>query len=130
MESVRGGRQRLVALINVGKSGQTWIGPWWAKGDLFFYKSCFSGCGHGAGGPYRYDPDSGAYAKAGQSTTVAGFAMDDDGRRAFQAVGGFGYEECDEPGAGPCLLQLTGPLRFTRTHPPIASEFFRSRETA
>jgi hypothetical protein len=123
MESVRGGRQRLVALLNVGESGQAWVGPSWAKGNLFFYKSCVGGCDPGAGGPYRYDVGSHAYARAPEPQVLTGFAMDDDGRHAFEAVGGYGYETCDEPGAAPCLLQLTGPFTFKRTRRPIPREF-------
>jgi hypothetical protein len=133
MELVSGGRQRLMALANVGESGQTWIGPSWANGDLFFYQSCFgSGCGPGAGGPYRYDPGRRAYSKAGLSGDVTGLAMDADGRHAFLAFGTPASVCTGDPRAepedatDPCFLRLTGPLTFRRTRPPIATEF-RSR---
>jgi hypothetical protein len=114
MESVRGGRPHLVALTNVGEDAQAWIGPSWANGDLFFYKSCLAG-GACAGGPYRYDPAGSSYAKAGLTPPLAGFAMDDNGRRAFQA----GLVE-SAPRSATWPLRLIGPLTFRRTRPPIA----------
>jgi hypothetical protein len=115
MESVRGGRQRLVALMNVGEGGQAFVGPSWARGNLFFYKSC--PCGR-AEGPYRFDPERGGYAKAPSAGPLAGFAIDDDGRRAFQARGGTIGDRRDTADI-PTQLQFTGPLTFTRARSPV-----------
>jgi hypothetical protein len=121
MQSVRGGPQRLVALMNLGEGNQSWNGPAWAGGDLFFYRSCPFGC-PGSEGPYRYDPDSGAYAKAPSAGAVAGFAMDDVGRRAFEALGGASSIGDRHDSAGYLTsLRLTGLLEFTATRAPIAS---------
>jgi hypothetical protein len=121
MQSVRGGPQRLVALMNLGEGNQSWNGPAWAGGRLFFYRSCPFGC-PGSEGPYRYAPDSGAYAKAPGAGAVAGFAMDDEGRRAFEALGGASSIGDRPDSAGyPTSLRLTEKLEFTATRPPIAS---------
>ncbi|HUR85995.1 MAG TPA: hypothetical protein VMY78_11675 [Solirubrobacteraceae bacterium] len=118
LQSVRGGPQRLIALLNPGEDQQTWIGPSWAKGDLFFYKSCPLGCA-GSSGAYRYDPGSGAYAheRVRRSIPISGFAMDDDARRAFEVLGLFG----DRAGYTDVVtsLRLTRPLAFRRTRAPI-----------
>jgi hypothetical protein len=119
MESVQGRPERLVALMNVGEGGQAFIGPSWARGELFFFKSCPCGSAQGA---YRFDPNRGSYAKAPGTRPLAGFAIDDDGRRAFEALD-------PTPGIGdrgdtadiPTPLQLTGPLTFTRTRSPIGT---------
>ena len=117
MESVRDGRQRLVALMNIGEGGQAFVGPAWAKGRMFFYKSC--PCGR-AQGVYRFHP-SGGYARSPGRRPLAGFAMDDDGRRAFEALDpspDIGDRD-DTFDATP--LQLTDRLTFTPTRPPIAN---------
>jgi hypothetical protein len=117
-ESVKGGAQKLVALVAIGESGQTWIGPSWAKGRLYFYKSCFgdpSGCVGGRGGAYGYDPVRKTYVHASGSTVLSGFAMDEDGKRAYQATApGFGLP-CGQADSKPCLLRLTDPLPFAPT---------------
>jgi hypothetical protein len=115
-ESIKGGAQRLVALIDLGESGQAWIGPSWAKGRLYFYKACFgdpSGCAGGGGGAFGFDPKHNTYVQARDGTVLTGFAMDDDGRRAYEAVGlGFG-EDCGSAEARmTCNLRLTAPLAF------------------
>lgn len=122
IQSVHGGRQRLVASINVGIAGQSWIGPSWVKGDLFFYKSCHEGVGGCVrGGAYRYDAASRTYALAASREVLAGFAMHDDGRRAFEALGGTFSDCADEPGVGTCPLWLTDRLTFTRTRSAISA---------
>jgi len=116
MESVQGPPQHLVALMNVGEGGQSYVGPSWARGKLFFFRQCPCGSAQRA---YRFDPGRGSYAKAEATRPLAGFAIDDDGRRAFEAI---------DPGTGDrrdtaditAPLQLTGPLAFTPTRPPIA----------
>lgn len=113
-ESVRGGPQRLIAHMTVAEGGQRWVGPAWARNHLYFYKSCPFGCSDG--GTYRYDPDSGAYARRTSNTTLAGFAMDDDGRRAFEIPGPIGDGDEDTV---PTSLNLSAPLRLTRARAPI-----------
>jgi hypothetical protein len=115
MQSVRGGAQRLLAFMNVGEGGQRWVGPSWAQGKLFFYRSCRD-CQTGQGA-YRYDPRTGAYSKAPGPGSLAGFAIDDAGRRAFEVPGGYGDRD-DSRGLSNALL-LTGPLRFGATRSPV-----------
>lgn len=113
MQSLRGGRQLLVAAMSFGSANQRFSGPSWAKGKLFFYMFRLS---RRLAGPYRYDPRGGRYAKAPGGVALT-FAMDDDGRRAFEAL-----DVSTTIGAGPedlTRLQLTGPLRFTPTRPPL-----------
>jgi hypothetical protein len=70
---------------------------------------------------YRFDPARGSYRVAVGTKPLAGFAIDDDGRRAFEALDptpaiGGRADTADVPTA----LELTGPLSFRRTRPPIA----------
>jgi hypothetical protein len=114
MQALRGGRQLLVAAMTWGSANQGFQGPSWAKGKLFFYMSRPS---RRLAGPYRYDPRSGRYAKAPNAGPLTGFAMDDDGRRAFEVLDAsttIGPEPEDLT-----RLQLTGPVRFTPTRPPL-----------
>ena len=112
-ESVRGGPQRLIAHMTVAEGGQFWVGPAWADGHLYFYKSCPFGCDQGV---YRYDPDTGAYAWARKAnTTLAGFAMDDDGRRAFEIPG----PVAADPDTVATALRRSAPLRFRRARAPV-----------
>jgi hypothetical protein len=114
-ESIKGGPQRLVARLTIGEAGQTWIGPSWAKSRLFFYKACFgdpSGCVGGGGGAYGYDPARRTYVHANGSTVLSGFAMDEDGRRAYETTAPGFDVPCGDRDARPCVLRLTDPLPF------------------
>jgi hypothetical protein len=116
-ESVKGGPQKLVALNAIGEAGQTWIGPSWAKGKLYFYKSCLGdpgGCVGGRAGAYGYEPARNTYVHASSSTVLSGFAIDDDGRRAYEATSPAGLA-CGDADARPCLLRLTDALPFEPT---------------
>ena len=118
LEPVPGGPQRLIAAMNVGEGQQTWIGPSWANGSLYFYRSCPFSCPK-AQGAYRYTPESGAYAMAAGKYPISGFAMDGRGRRAFEALGLFG-DRADSGGELTTSLRLTDELKFTSTRAPIA----------
>jgi hypothetical protein len=93
---------------------QNWIGPSWTNGNLFFVKTCLSCNGEEA--TYRYDPESASYAYASNRIRISGFAMDHDGRRAFQALG-FPGDRAALAGEHKTALRLTDPL--TRVRPPI-----------
>jgi hypothetical protein len=113
-ESIKGGPQRLVALLTSGEGGQSWLGPSWAKGKLYFYKTCVadpSACQQGAG-VFRFDPARMTYQRAGSATPLAGFAIDGDGRRAYETRGPADDLECGSDGAGPCDVRLTDRLVF------------------
>jgi hypothetical protein len=117
MESVQGRPQHLVGLMNVGEGGQAFVGPSWARGKLFFFRSCPCGTGQRA---YRFDPDRGSYARAQGILPLAGFAIDDDGRRAFEAPD-LGNSSRHDTADIATQLQLTGPLAFMPTRAPIAT---------
>ena len=117
MESVQGRPQHLLGLMNIGEGGQAFVGPSWARGKLFFFRSCPCGTGQRA---YRFDPNRGAYARAQGTRPLAGFAIDDDGRRAFEAPD-LGNEPRHDTADITTQLELTGPLAFTPTRPPIAT---------
>lgn len=113
-ESIKGGPQRLVALMTIGEGGQTWVGPSWAKGKLYFYKSCLGdpgGCVGPGAGAFAYDSARNTYALARGSTPLTGFAIDDDGSRAYEALGP-GGPECGDADARPCELRESDPLAF------------------
>jgi hypothetical protein len=118
MQSVRGDARRLIALMNVGEGQQTWIGPSWAKQDLFFYRSCPFACPRQQGA-YRYDPDRGSYALASAAIPISGFAMDSDALHAFEVLGLFGGRE-DSAGEFENPLQLSNRLAFAGSRAPIA----------
>jgi hypothetical protein len=118
MESVQGRARRLVALMNVGEGGQVFVGPSWATGKLFFFKSCPCGSAQGA---YRFDPGRRSYAKARGTRPLAGFAIDDAGRRAFEALDPTpGTADRGDTTEIMTPLLLTRPLAFTPTRSPIA----------
>jgi hypothetical protein len=116
-ESIKGGPQRLVAQMTVGEGGQSWIGPSWANGRIYYYKTCYgdpSGCAT-AGGAYRYDPKAGNHAFAPSATVLTGFAIDADGAHAYTASGPGPAGECGAEDAAPCLLRRSSALRFRAT---------------
>ena len=116
-ESIKGGPQRLVALMDLGEGGQTWTGPSWAKGKLYFYKTCHGdpgGClGPGVAGAFAYDPAHNTYGLARSSAVLNGFAIDDDGSRAYESRGPGNGVPCGDPEAIPCELRITDPLAFS-----------------
>lgn len=116
-ESIHGGPQRLVALMSIGEGGQTWIGPSWATGRLSFYTSCFgdsSGCVGAGGGAFAFDRRTNRYAQARSAAVLTGFAIDDDGVRAYEALGTGDDLRCDAA-AAPCRLRRTDPQAFKPT---------------
>jgi hypothetical protein len=113
-ESIKGGAQKLVALMTIGEGGQTWVGPSWAKGKLYFYKACLGdpgGCFGPGAGAFAWNPAHNSYELARSSTPLSGFAIDDDGSHAYEALGP-GGPPCGDPDARPCELRVTDPLVF------------------
>ena len=112
-ESIKGGPQRLVALMDLGEGGQTWTGPSWAKGKLFFYKTCHGdpgGCVGPGAGAFVYDPARNTYGIARSPAVINGFAIDDDGRKAFQSRGPGNGLTCGEADAITCEVRITDAL--------------------
>jgi len=113
-EPVTGGPQRLLALMDVGEGDESWLGPSWSEGELYFYKDSI-----GAGlEVYRYNPARNTYASAPAFTYLTGFSVIDD--RAYEATaagnprGGNPYYE-DEP----CVVRLSEPLAFKPAKAPV-----------
>ncbi len=79
-EAVGGGPQRLIAIISVGESDESWLGPSWSNGKLYFYEDSM-----GAGFKvYRFNPARDTYASASAHTYLTGFSVLGD--RAYEAT--------------------------------------------
>lgn len=107
-EAVTGGPQRLIGIIDVGEGDESWLGPSWSGGKLYFYEDSM-----GAGFKvYRFDPAGDTYASAPAHTFLTGFSVIGD--RAYEATAG------GEPTAGgactyeeePCVVRMSEPFTF------------------
>jgi hypothetical protein len=123
VEGAAGGPQQLVALMVPG-DGQSWIGPSWWGGKLYFYKNG-EGPYPGESNPfvYRFDPRHNRYAGARAYGDLTGFSML-DGQRAFEVtapdvLGGRGM--CDEMGVVACVLRLSEPFAFRPSQTAVDS---------
>lgn len=110
-ETVTGGPQQLVALMSVGEGDESWVGPSWAAGRLYFYETS-QGAGAAVDG---FDPVHDSYVAAHAATYLTGFAVIDGGRRAYEAT--FPGDptsgvKCGDEGTAPCTLQLSDPFAF------------------
>jgi hypothetical protein len=114
-ETIGGGAQRLVALLGVGEGDESWLGPSWSDGDLYFYEDSV-----GAGFfVYRFDPATGAYAKAPAYSYLTGFSV--VAGRAYEATSPGnpeGGHVCGEE-AIPCDVRVTDPLVLKRAKAPV-----------
>jgi hypothetical protein len=114
-ERIDGGPQRLVALLDVGEGDESWLGPSWSEGKLYFYEDSV-----GAGFfVYRFDPATGAYAKAPAYDYLTGFSV--VAGRAYEATSPGnpeGGHECGEE-AIPCVVRVTDPLVLKRAKAPV-----------
>jgi hypothetical protein len=116
-EPVTGGPQRLIAIITVGEGDESWVGPSWLGGDLYFYEDSPGGDFEQVG-TYRYDPATGSYAYAHGGGYLTGFAMTDTGHALEAAAPGDprGGITCNGSGeryeGGSCAVQLSSALRF------------------
>jgi hypothetical protein len=113
-EAVTGGPQRLVALLGVGEGDESWLGPSWSNGKLYFYEDSM-----GAGFVvYRFDPAHDTYASAPANTYLTGFSV--IGARAYEVTA------AGDPRAGnpcfedePCVLRLSEPFAFKPSRAPV-----------
>jgi hypothetical protein len=112
---VTGGPQRLLALMDVGEGDESWIGPSWSEGKLYFYKDSI-----GAGFElYRFDPARDTYASAPAFTYLTGFSVIGD--RAYEATAS------GDPRAGgacmyedePCVVRLSEPFTLKPAKAPV-----------
>ena len=115
-EAITGGPQRLVALLGVGEGDESWLGPSWSDGKLYFYEDSM-----GAGFlVYRFDPAKDTYVSARAHTYLTGFSV--IGERAYEATapgdpraGGI----CGEEGITPCVVRVSEPFAFKRARAPV-----------
>ena len=111
LESTGGGPQQLVAILTPGEGGESWVGPSWLGGKLFFYKN--------GEGPYpfvyRFDPRRNRYAGARAYADLTGFSMA-SGQRAYEATSAPG-STCGETLA--CVMRLTQPFAFKPSRAPV-----------
>jgi hypothetical protein len=115
-EAVGGGLQRLIGLISVGEGDESWVGPSWSNGKLYFYEDSM-----GAGFKvYRFNPARDAYASASAHTYLTGFSVFGD--RAYEATaaedprGGFA---CPEEPVDSCVVRLSEPFAFKPSRSPV-----------
>jgi hypothetical protein len=114
-------RVRRVGAQLCGLNGQSWVGPSFAGGGLYFARFCAQepvGCGTGPYGAFRYRLRTGDYALARFGRALAGWAYDDAGR-AYEVRDP--TNECvrtdlDIP---PCSIVRVSGLRFAPARPPV-----------
>jgi hypothetical protein len=113
-EAVTGGRQHLVAILTVGEGDESWIGPSWVNGKLYFYEDSGVG-GDGQTAAFGFDPTHDTYVRASASTYLTGFSMT-KGRQAYEATAPADQREgstgCEEEGTNQCMVQLSAPFHF------------------
>ncbi|HEY2719543.1 MAG TPA: hypothetical protein VGI52_07930 [Solirubrobacteraceae bacterium] len=114
-ETIGGGAQRLVALLGVGEGDESWLGPSWSDGDLYFYEDSV-----GAGFfVYRFDPATGAYEKAPAYSYLTGFSVvagrADEATSPGNPEGG---HVCGEE-AIPCDVRVSDPFVLKRAKAPV-----------
>jgi hypothetical protein len=113
IERVSGRPQRLVALIDVGEGDESWLGPSWFDGDLYFYEDTD---GSAAGAVYGFDPLRNTYLRTPAHTYLTGFSMINS-QQAYEATAP------GDPRAGnvcgqaeefatPCVIRLSAPFAF------------------
>ncbi len=115
-EAITGGPQRLIALLSVGEGDESWLGPSWSDGKLYFYEDSM-----GAGFVvYRFDPAHNTYVSARAHTYLTGFSV--IGERAYEATapgdpraGGM----CGEEGLTPCVVRVSERFAFKPSRAPV-----------
>jgi hypothetical protein len=112
IEAVTGGPQRLVALIDVGEGNETWLGPSWFGGELYFYEDTD---GATAGAVDSFDPARDTYMSTPAYAYLTGFSMINS-RQAVEATapgnpraGSVCGQYKDSP---PCVVRVGAPFAF------------------
>jgi hypothetical protein len=115
-EAITGGSQRLIALLAVGEGDESWLGPSWSDGKLYFYEDSM-----GAGFVvYRFDPAHNTYVSARADTYLTGFSA--IGERAYEATAPADPETgvmCGEEGATPCVVRVSQRFAFKPSKAPV-----------
>ncbi|HEV2768972.1 MAG TPA: hypothetical protein VGV40_02150 [Solirubrobacteraceae bacterium] len=119
-----GGDVRGIAAQTTGLSGQSYVGPSFDEGALYWARYCAgdeSACNKNNSGAFRYRLSTREYALAGHTRKLTGFSYVDDDR-VYEVRG---ERECGArvgtpPTAGfpDCQVVLTDPLKFTSTRAP------------
>ncbi len=111
IEPVMGGPQRLVALLDVGEGNESWLGPSWFGGKLYFYEDTN---GTTAGAVDSFDPARDTYVSTPAYAYLTGFSMINS-RQAYEATAPgdprAGYI-CGQAQTTPCVIRLSAPFAF------------------
>lgn len=111
IEAVTGGPQRLVALLGVGEGDESWLGPSWLGGELYFYEDT-DGATEGA--VDGFDPARDTYVSAPAYAYLTGFSMINS-RQAYEATAPgdprAGYV-CGRAQTTPCVIRVSAPFAF------------------
>jgi hypothetical protein len=115
IEGTEGGPQRLVAILTPGEGGESWIGPSWWQGDLYFFQN--------GDGPYpivyRFDPRHDRYGRVRGRRYLSGFSII-DGRHAYETTEySQGVHSCGSRRSVPCAVLISEPLSFKATRGPV-----------
>lgn len=81
IEKVTGGPQRLVALLDVGEGDESWLGPSWFGGELYFYEDTVDAPGAVDG----FDPARDTSVSTPSYAYLTGFSMINS-RQAYEAT--------------------------------------------
>jgi hypothetical protein len=111
-EAITGGPQRLIALLTVGEGDESWAGPSWSKGKLYFYENSNESTPSRA--VYAFDPARGTYTRARAFAYLTGFSMIDD--QAYEATAPSdprnGGVICGQYESSECVVRLSAPFVF------------------
>jgi hypothetical protein len=111
MEAVTGGPQRLVALLDVGEGNETWLGPSWFGGELYFYEDTD---GTTEGAVDGFNPVHDTYVSTPANAYLTGFSMTNS-RQAYEATAPgnprAGYV-CAQAQTSPCVIRVSAPFAF------------------
>lgn len=102
IEAVTGGLQRLVALIDVGEGDESWVGPSWFDGDLYFYQDTD---GTTDGAVDGFDPARNTYVSASTNHRLRDSCQRSVRVQAVQVAGAYSPRitcACLGGIAGPC----------------------------
>jgi hypothetical protein len=111
IDRLSGGPQLLVAILGIGIGSETYVGPSWFGGKLYFQYQ-----GEGVRTfLYRFDPSSGTYWRSHSQEYLSGLAMA-DANRAYEAEAPEPNWRCEPH----CSIWLSAPLKFASTKPPVS----------
>jgi len=119
-----GQRARRLASQLCGLGGQSYAGPSFVGGSLYWARYCAGdpgGCSAARAGAYRYGLRTGTYALAGFERDLTGFSYLGEGRAFEVRVTSNNNGECGNPpddAAGDCQIVRVDGLRFRAVKAP------------